>query len=112
MCIKLNIAEEFTTTPGIRYRKDSDYSGEEFREVLLYPAYLRAIRENKRLYIDIDGGYGYATSFLEEAFGGLVRVEGVDANKLLSILEIKSEDEQEWIEKIKGYIKDANKKKR
>ena len=33
--IKINIAYDFTDIPGTRYRSQSEYSGEEFREELL-----------------------------------------------------------------------------
>ena len=52
----------------------------------------------------LDGGYGYATSFLEEAFGGLARKTG-DPD-LLKIC-IVSEEEPALIGKIETYINDA-----
>ena len=47
--------------------------------------------------------FGYATSFLEEAFGGLVR-EFADPD-ILNIIII-SEEEPAWLAKIESYIKD------
>ena len=40
---------------------------------ILYPKFLEAIDSKKILTVDLDGGYGYGSSFLEESFGGLVR---------------------------------------
>jgi hypothetical protein len=50
----------------------------------------------------LDGARGYGSSFLEEAFGGLIRV-GFSADNVLSRFELKSQDES-LVEEIKGYI--------
>lgn len=57
------------------------------------------------ILIDFDGGYGYPTSFLEEAFGGLVRVTK-DRN-ILSIFSFKSDEEPSLIKEVESYIKAA-----
>ncbi len=67
-----------------------------------------AINNNDKLLVDLDGGYGYLGSFLEEAFEGLARIYG--SNKVLEKIIIKSDEEKAWIDKINKYIKDANKK--
>lgn len=63
------IAEEFSPSPIGRYRSDSDTSGEAFRLDLLVPA----LREFDKVTVVLDGTDGYGSSFLEEAFGGLIR---------------------------------------
>ncbi|WP_247997406.1 STAS-like domain-containing protein [Brucella tritici] len=65
----ISIANNFTKYPGGRYRKHGKGSGEEFRDVWLVPA----LENNEQLTIELDGTAGYSSSFLEEAFGGLVR---------------------------------------
>ena len=55
-----------------------------------------------QLVIILDGGFGYAPSFLEEAFGGLAREFGV--KEVLDTLEFISDDEPSLISEIKGYI--------
>lgn len=106
--ISIIIAKEYTDAPGARFKKEGDYSGEEFREKLLEPRYLKAIAENIKLLVDLDGGYGYATSFLEEAFGGLARL--YDKEKLLSTIVIKSDDEPSLIDDINEYIENGREK--
>jgi hypothetical protein len=108
MSIELNIAEEYTKTPGGRHKAEGKYSGEEFREVLLRPAFIKAKETNDELVVDLDGGYGYATSFLEEAFGGLAR-ETQDP----AVLNIRliSDEEPSLIEKILQYMKAALREK-
>jgi len=106
--ILINIAKDFSEIPGARYIKDGRYSGEEFREKILKIKFEEAINNNDKLLVDLDGGYGYLGSFLEEAFGGLARIYG--SNKVLEKIIIKSDEEKAWIDKINKYIKDANKK--
>jgi hypothetical protein len=70
--VLIDVAVEFSATPGGRYKSEGVFSGEEFREKFLEPH----IKEGKNLAIDLDGPEGFTSSFLEEAFGGLVRVFG------------------------------------
>lgn len=105
----INICRDFTNAPGARHRIESEYSGEQFREELLEPRYLEAIRKNDTLTVELDGGYGYATSFLEEAFGGLARKYDID--QVLKTIKIISEDEPALNEDIERYIKNARNRK-
>ena len=105
--IEINIAKAYSKTPGGRHISEGAYSGEDFRETTLKPAFDRAIAEGKTLVVILDGGYGYSPSFLEESFGGLVR-ETQDAR--VAQIEIVSEEEPEQIEKIEGYINDELRK--
>lgn len=83
----------------------------DFRNKLLKPKYLEAVEKNEKLKIDLDGGYGYGSSFLEEAFGGLIRDLDEDYKQALEIIQIKSNDEPSLIEDITKYIEDAIAKK-
>ena len=100
------IAKDFSETVGGRYRKEGDFSGEQFREELLKPRFIEATSLNVPLLIDFDGGYGYPTSFLEESFGGLVR-DGFSKDVVLKTLEFKSLDNFKIIERVKNYILEA-----
>ena len=55
--------------------------------------------------MNLDGGCGYATSFLEEAFGGLARL--YTPEKVLKVLEFKSNEEPYLISDVTRYIKEA-----
>ncbi len=100
----INIAKEYTKTPGGRYIVEGPYSGEDFRKTVLRPAFIKAKTAGEKLIVIMDGGYGYGTSFLEEAFGGLVRDLG---DEDISDIEIVSEEEPPLIPKIKMYIREA-----
>ena len=101
--MRISICKEFSETPGARYKSEGIYSGEEFRESLLQPKFEEAIKKGEKLVVDLDGGYGYPTSFLEEAFGGLARTFG--SQKVLESLEFVSEDEPALVEEIIMYIR-------
>jgi hypothetical protein len=94
---------DFTTTPGARYVEDGPFPGEVFREKVLRPAFERAQADNRELRVDLDGIWGYATSFLEEAFGGLAQIYGPDVVERL--VKIKCDDEPELLPEILGYIR-------
>ena len=105
--INVSIAKDFSKTPGSRYKKEGDFSGEQFFEEILDPAFAKAIIENKKIIVDLDGTVGYGTSFLEEIFGGLARK--YTSKKVLDILEVKSEEEDYLKKDIDEYIKAENK---
>jgi STAS-like domain of unknown function (DUF4325) len=94
----IKVAEEFSRYPAGRYKADGPFSGEKFRE-----EYLRPILEaNTTATIELDGVRGYGSSFLEEAFGGLVRI-GYDIEKIKSTFTFNSSDSS-IIAEIKDYI--------
>ncbi len=99
----LKVSEEFTEAPGGRYKTDGDFSAELFRDTILLPAVKKAIDEKKKLLIDLDGGYGYAFSFIEEAFGGLVR-KGLRHADLCDYMNIKSNEDLLAAHKAWEYI--------
>jgi len=80
----INIATDFSKYPAGRLRCHAKYSGEALRDDLLAPA----LREYEEVTVNLSGVVGYAASFLEEAFGGLVRECGFDAEKLRTQLKI------------------------
>ena len=102
----IRVVTDFTDTPGARLRSQGDFSGEEFRESILIPAVLEARKHGDKIKIDLDGTYGYPPSFLEEAFGGLVRAFPND--DFSQMFEFVTFDEPSLTEKIANYIKNGN----
>lgn len=94
----LSIAQDFTRYPAGRFESDGPYSGENFRDNFLVPA----MELGTPVTIDLDGVRGFGSSFLEEAFGGLVR-KGYSSEQVLSIFTFASSDPSLEIE-IKDYI--------
>lgn len=76
--IHINIAKDYTDTPGGRFKAEGPYSGEDFRKEKLIPAMEQAIKEDDEVEINLDGCFGYPSSFLDEAFGGLAKKYGSD----------------------------------
>jgi hypothetical protein len=105
----LNIKIDFSEKPGPRFRKQGPKSGEEFREDVLEPRFLEAQKKGDIILIDLDGGYGYGTSFLEESFGGLARIHGVES--VLRTLRFKSEEEPFLVQDVQRYIRECKGKK-
>ena len=103
--ILLSIAREFTRFPGARYIEDGPGSGQEFRDKKLIPKFEEACRLDVNLIIDFDGAAGYATSFLEEAFGGMAREYG--AEEVLRRLRFKSDDEPLLAQEVETYIRNS-----
>ncbi len=102
----ISIAKDFTKFPGPRYRNEGDFSGEEFRENFLHKNFERIIKNGGKLVVNLDGTFGFGTSFLEEVFGGLARTfKNVD---VASYLRIISNEEPYLSTDIKSYIADAN----
>ncbi len=108
----INIAKDYTETPGGRNKSDGDFSGEDFREKFLLSQIDSLIDSNEEIDIDLDGGYGYGSSFLEEVFGGFVRelfLRKIPLNKIKDIVRriiIKSDDEPTLIPQIIDYMND------
>ncbi len=102
----LKISKEYTETPGGRYIKEGEYSGEDFRNNYLKPKIEECLKTNETLIIDLDGGYGYSTGFLEESFGGLIRC-GLTKEDLNTITFI-SKEEPDLIDTILTYIDEEN----
>ena len=108
---RINIAKDFSRLPGPRYISEGANSGEEFRERILRPKFIDAVAARETLNVELDGvTFGYPTSFLEEAFGGLARELG--SAVVLQNIVFTSVDEPMLRAEIERYIKDASKTSR
>lgn len=108
--VELKIATDFSTTPGARYKEEGDFSGEEFREDVLYPKFKEAQDKGCRLIINLDGTAGLGTSFLEESFGGLLRSNKLKYKDVVDTIDFISDENPDYIEEILGYLSDAHEK--
>ncbi len=103
--VKIKLSVDFSTTPGGRLIAEGAFSGELFRESLLLEKYEEAERENTVLEVDFDDCYGVGTSFLEEAFGVLVR--NYHKHGILKRLKIVAMEDETIPGNIKKYIEEA-----
>ena len=110
MQLIINIAKDFSPIPGARYPIEGDYSGQEFRQNILAPQLREAIESSCELLIDLDGTLGYGTSFLEEAFGGLIRTDKFNIDDINKHIRYVCNDDPSYIDEIQTYIAEANAK--
>lgn len=103
----INVPQQFSATPGARFRTDGPNSGEEFRERFLEPLFENKADESP-IQIVLDGSEGYATSFLEEAFGGLARKFGPE--RCTRRISFVSTEDALLVTEIMQYMNDAQKK--
>lgn len=102
--INISIAEVFTKAPAGRYKTDGPYSGERFRDDFLIPA----LKGADKVIVDLDNTLGYGSSFLEEAFGGLIREKGFILDEIIKKIEIVS-NRVLYARRINQYLDDAEK---
>lgn len=105
--MKIKISSDYAKSPGPRLIAEGKNSGEEFRKKILLPKLKEAIERSIRLEIDLDGTAGYGTSFLEESFGGLIREDGFDLQKLRDVFIFKSVEEPGLLDEINEYLEEA-----
>ncbi|MPW31530.1 DUF4325 domain-containing protein [Agarivorans sp. B2Z047] len=85
----IKVVTDFHNKPYGRYVTDGPgcdlTSGEVFRKKILAPA----LRQYDEVSVDLTGYNRYGRSFLDEAFGGLIREEGFTKSDLLPRLTYK-----------------------
>ncbi|MDV3468995.1 STAS-like domain-containing protein [Stenotrophomonas sp. C3(2023)] len=102
----IDISRDFSRVPAGRHKIDSDHSGEVFRDNLLAPA----LRQYEHVKVVLDDTEGFGSSFLEEAFGGLIRYCGFTKDYLASHLTLiaKSPGAMRYPARIQNYILKAS----
>ena len=100
--MKINLAEDFSEFPAGRYKTDGPSSGEAFRDDLLVPA----LKTHDIVYVDLDGTLGLGSSFLEEAFGGLIRKSGFKKSEVEKKLKVSCSLES-YSDEVWDYIRQA-----
>jgi hypothetical protein len=92
------IVANYTEYPGPRYCSQGNSSGEDFYHDILNAAFANAIKSKQKLEIILDGTAGYASSFLDEAFGNLVFDFSLKVVK--DNITITSKQEPDWVKMI------------
>lgn len=110
MMIEINIGKEFSDDPSGRYYTDGEGSGEEFREEVLLPAIKQATENKEKIRIILDDDVdGYGSSFLVEAFAGVVKYGHMKAEQLTCLLDFsyKDADFEFFAQRSLEYIRNA-----
>lgn len=101
----LRVAEDFTPFPFGRYRSEGSFSGEAFRDDILWPLLQQGVSVEVNLD-DVEGGLG--SSFLEEVFGGVIRKYGYTPARLRAQVTISSEEDPELVSRAWEYVDRAS----
>lgn len=100
------IARNFSRFPAGRFREDGDASATAFRDDLLVPA----LKDGEDVEVVFDGVAGFAASFLEEAFGGLVLEHHMTKAFLDEQLRLRTGERElaDYVKLAKRYIEEAD----
>ncbi len=98
-----SVSNDFSRYPAGRYLTDGPFPGEKLR------AMLEPLLRQGEVKILLDGPIGYGSGFLEETFGGLVRVCAFTVEDLRKNLVLEAEDDS-LVSEIWDYIADAGKR--
>jgi hypothetical protein len=100
--IIVNIPIDFSKNTGFRTYDDGPNSGQEFYDLVLKEKFAQALEQDVPIKIIFDGGEGYTSSFVNEAFRRLKDEFGTDTvwNRLILV----SEESPRVIKKVKEAI--------
>lgn len=98
----IDIGSQYSRLPAGRTPADGKFNGETFRERFLKSN----LESGKKIVIVLDNVLSFGSSFLEEAFGGLVRKYGFTAENIKSKIRFVSIDPF-LVEEIWHYVDDA-----
>ena len=96
---RINVAEDYSRYPAGRFRTDGPFSGQKFREDLLVPA----LNDTEIVEVQLDGTAGFGSSFLEEAFGGLIRLHILSPAQASERVRLLASDES-LVSEIREYM--------
>lgn len=106
LLIDINVGD-FSKTPYGRHAADGKHSGERFRETVLRQHFENHEVSLVNVHLDtLAEGYEYGSGFLEEAFGGLIRVCGIPKTVVEEKLRVFTEH-QDYVEDIFSYVRAA-----
>ncbi len=86
--VRIDIGKQFSRLPAGRTPDDGQYNGQTFRERFLKTP----LKEGKSVVISLDNAISYGSSFLEEAFGGLVRIHTMNLDSIRNLLKFETAD--------------------
>lgn len=107
--VELSIARDYSRFPSGRDTNDGPNNGTRFREQFLLPRFREARAKAIPLVVHLDGVLSFGSSFLEEAFGGLVRVHRIPRSEITETLQVEPGpvSNTRYRDAILRYIKEA-----
>lgn len=100
----IDIGKQFSRFPAGRTPTDGQHNGESFREKFLK----QNLKDGRHIKINLDGAISYGSSFLEEAFGGLVRIYNIQVSAIKTLISFETTDPF-LSDEIWKYVSDAEK---
>jgi hypothetical protein len=98
--MEISVLSNFSEFPGLRHCNISEQSGEEFYHAVLNNAFKEAFERNETLTVNLDHTAGYASSFLDEAFGNLTYDFSLEAVRpRVNIISLEEPHWKDMIEK-------------
>ena len=97
----ISVASDFSPSPAGRFVDDGPFPGALFRDRFLLPA----LRGEEQVLVDLTGTELPGSSFLEEAFGGLIRA-GFSEEFLRSHIKVQSPRESDSI-RVWRFVREA-----
>ena len=88
----VSVARDFSRFPGPRFIRQGEFSGEAFRKVLV-----RALEQFDTVEVDLDGTTGMGSSFIAEAFGGLISRAGFPRSEIQRRVTVRSNDDESYV---------------
>lgn len=101
----INVANDFSIIPSGRQKSDGSATGQHFYEILVDA--ISKLENSERLAINFDGVLTAGSSFLDEAFAGLIRNKVMTQKEFHKTIVIIANEHPEIKEKISKYVKDA-----
>jgi hypothetical protein len=98
----IDVAARFSDMPYGRSIVDNEFNGEKFRKEIL----LKELDKHEYILIDLTGVMGSGSSFLDEAFAGLIKHEGFTLEQVNRRLTFKS-PYKSVLNNIDKYIREA-----
>jgi uncharacterized protein DUF4325 len=83
----VDVGADFTRFPAGRTKSDGPFCGEVFRDKFLRPW----LDKHEPITVKLDSALAYGSSFLEEAFGGLIRLQ-YPKDEVLSLVKLETAD--------------------
>jgi hypothetical protein len=104
----IKVGKDFSRDPLGRFYDDSNSSGEQFREELLWPE-ISQLKQDEYITIILDDADGYSSSFLSEGFAGIVKYGYMQKDELHKKIRFGyTNDQYEFYEKrIIEYINES-----
>lgn len=97
------LAREWSPLPAGRNINENEYNGQDFRTKFLEPS----LKEFDVVTVDIEGVIHMTSSFMEEAFAGLVRERVIEPGEFERRVKIVAESNGFFAFEIKKYVSEA-----